>query len=140
MSITISLPDEVLSALKSEAELLGTKIEVLAALKLAGCLTKTEFVGPQDERFQKHLLGGLLWAVHVAPNWRRHHRRTSGIVSLALLLLLVGSGYLLYYVADEQWRLATSTVHWVLGLAALAPFLVHLLHGRTPHDPEHRPR
>jgi hypothetical protein len=85
-------------------------------------------------------LGGLLWAVHVAPNWRRHHRRMSGIVSIALLLVLIGSGYLLYYIADERWRLSTSTLHWVLGLAALVPFLVHLLHDRAhrDHDPHSR--
>lgn len=85
-------------------------------------------------------LGGLLWALHVAPNWRRGHRRLSGIVSVALLMLLVGSGYLLYYVADERWRLATSTLHWVLGLSALLPFVVHLLHGRTHRRHDHRPR
>jgi hypothetical protein len=85
-------------------------------------------------------LGGLLWAVHVAPNWRRHHRRLSGIVSVALLLLLIGSGYLLYYVADERWRLSTSTLHWALGLLALVPFLVHLFHDRTHGDHDHRPR
>ena len=77
--------------------------------------------------------------MHVAPNWRRHHRRMSGIVSVALLLLLVGSGYLLYYVADERWRLSTSTLHWVLGLAALVPFLVHLFSNRTHRDRDQRP-
>jgi hypothetical protein len=83
-------------------------------------------------------LGGLIWAVHVVPNWRRDHRRMSGIVSIAALLVLVGSGYLLYYVADERWRFATSTLHWLLGLVAFVPFVVHLVHDRTPRDREHR--
>ncbi len=75
-------------------------------------------------------LGGLLWVVHVAPNWRRGHRRPSGILSVAALLLLVASGYLLYYVGDERWHLSVSTLHWVLGLAAIVPFLVHLVRAR----------
>ena len=63
-----------------------------------------------------------------------------GIALAILSLLLVGSGYLLYYVADERWRLATSTLHWVLGLAALVPFLVHLFRGRIHRDHDQRPR
>ncbi len=85
-------------------------------------------------------LGGLLWAVHVAPNWRRHHRRMSGIVTAGALLILIASGYLLYYVADDRWRISVSTLHWLVGLAAIVPFLVHLWHDRHHRDREHRPR
>ncbi|HEY6985531.1 MAG TPA: hypothetical protein VH375_05580, partial [Rhodanobacteraceae bacterium] len=75
-------------------------------------------------------LGGLLWVVHIAPNWRRGHRRLSGILITGALLLLVASGYLLYYVGDERWRPSVSTLHWALGVAAIVPFLVHLLRAR----------
>jgi hypothetical protein len=82
-------------------------------------------------------LGGLLWAIHIAPTWRRGHRRASGILTVASLLLLVGSGYLLYYIGDDRWRVTVSTVHWIIGLLALVPFLVHLLHDRRYRDHQH---
>jgi MFS family permease len=84
-------------------------------------------------------LGGMLWAVHVAPNWRRHHRRVSGIVTVGALLILIASGYLLYYVADDGWRISVSTLHWLVGLAAVVPLVVHLWHDRRHRDREHRP-
>jgi hypothetical protein len=82
-------------------------------------------------------LGGLLWAIHIAPTWRRGHRRVSGILTIASLLLLVGSGYLLYYTGDDRWRAGVSAVHWIIGLLALVPFLVHLLHDRRHRDHQH---
>lgn len=83
-------------------------------------------------------LGGWLWVVHIAPNWRRGHRRASGIVTVAALLALIASGYLLYYVADDRWRLSVSTLHWAIGLLAIAPVLVHLLHDRRHRDHDRR--
>jgi MFS family permease len=75
-------------------------------------------------------LGGMLWAVHIVPTWRRGHRRASGILTIASLLLLAASGYLLYYIGDDRWRVSVSMLHWILGLFAIVPFLVHLLNDR----------
>lgn len=71
--------------------------------------------------------GGVLWAVHIVPAWRRGHRRSSGIVSVALFALLALSGYLLYYAGDDALRAVVALVHWLVGLGALAPVLVHVL-------------
>lgn len=84
-------------------------------------------------------LGGLLWAVHIAPTWRRGHRRASGILAVASLLLLVASGYLLYYIGDDRWRVSVSTLHWAIGLIAIVPFLIHLLHDRRHREHEQKP-
>ena len=70
---------------------------------------------------------GLLWVVHVLPAWRSGRRRISGIILAALLIVLIGSAYLLYYVGDEDARAMISTVHWLLGLLFALPFLLHLL-------------
>jgi hypothetical protein len=68
---------------------------------------------------------GFVWGVHVVPAWRRGHRRATGIAIVALFVLLAASGYGLYYLGDENARARTSLVHWVLGLAAIVPFVVH---------------
>jgi len=79
---------------------------------------------------------GLVWGVHVLPAWRRGHRRPTGILTIALFVVLAGTGYVLYYAGDETVREFTSTIHWSLGLLAIAPFLVHAL--RKPADPRTR--
>jgi hypothetical protein len=68
---------------------------------------------------------GFVWGVHVVPAWRRGHRRVTGIALVALFVLLAASGYGLYYLGGENARAATSLVHWILGLVAIVPFVVH---------------
>jgi hypothetical protein len=46
-------------------------------------------------------------------------------------LFLAVSGVMLYYVGDA-WREWTGLAHWVVGLAALAPFLIHWLSKSRP--------
>lgn len=79
---------------------------------------------------------GLVWGVHVLPAWRRGHRRSTGILTIALFVVLAGTGYVLYYAGDETVRDLTSTIHWSLGLLAIVPFVVHAL--RKPLDPRQR--
>ena len=68
---------------------------------------------------------GLLWGVHVLAGWRARRGRWSGSVLIAAMALLMLTGYLLYYVADEDLRGWPSLIHWVLGLAGLPLFLWH---------------
>ena len=75
-------------------------------------------------------IGGLLWAVHIVPMWLRGHRRPSGIAITALFALLALSGYLLYYTGDEDLRAGIALLHWLAGLVALLPMLVHVLRRR----------
>ena len=71
---------------------------------------------------------GLLWGTHARPGlkhgagWRR-----SGLAIVGLLVLLGSSGYLLYYLGDDDWRDAARVVHWSLGLALALPLGVHLI-------------
>ena len=68
---------------------------------------------------------GLLWAVHIMPAWRTR-RRSSGIVLALLAVLLIASGWWLYY-GGESMRDGIACLHWILGLGAIMPLLVHVL-------------
>ena len=71
--------------------------------------------------------GGLLWGMHIVGGWRSGRRRWTGIALSALGVLLIASGYLLYYAGDEDLRAVTSIVHWGIGLGAPIAFLAHRL-------------
>lgn len=75
---------------------------------------------------------GLLWGTHITVAWPRQRRRRSGVALVGLLLFLIVSGYLLYYVGDDKVRPVISVLHWAVGLAAPAFFLAHRLRSRKP--------
>ncbi len=62
-------------------------------------------------------LAGLLWGRHVVWAWSAGQRRRSGGGLAAAFGVLSLTGYLLYYVADDRLRGASSITHWMLGLA-----------------------
>jgi hypothetical protein len=74
---------------------------------------------------------GLLWGVHVVPGWSTRRRQRSGVTLLVVLGWLVLSGYLLYYLGDEQRRAVVSVLHWTVGLGCPAVFAVHRLRRRS---------
>ena len=76
------------------------------------------------------LLGiGGMFVAHIPKGWSHNHQRVAGIALGAVLLVLVGSGYLLYYVGDETARAWTSIAHWCVGLGLPAVFLWHYWNG-----------
>jgi len=68
---------------------------------------------------------GLLWGVHALNGWNARRRRWSGGVVFGLFLVLIATGWLLYYAGSEDLRSVGSLAHWVLGLAAPVAFLWH---------------
>lgn len=68
---------------------------------------------------------GLLWAVHIPIGWRTSRRRWSGGAMLGVSGWLVLSGYALYYVGSEELMSISAILHWSVGLAAPALFLLH---------------
>ena len=81
---------------------------------------------------------GLLCGRHVVNGWRDGRRRWSGSVALAVLGVLTATGYLLYYVADDAPRATVSALHWIIGLAAPAAYLLHRLAGSRRRPPRTR--
>lgn len=75
------------------------------------------------------LLGSLL-REHMITAWRLKRHRWSGGTLVATCLVLVATGYALYYLASDELRPSISLLHWIVGLAALPAFLVHRSVGR----------
>jgi hypothetical protein len=75
---------------------------------------------------------GLLWSIHIVRGWKADWKRWSGgfITGFAFVLTITGLG--LYYIGGQIWREWTSLIHWVLGLAAVVPFLIHWLSKAVP--------
>ncbi|MGA9334841.1 MAG: hypothetical protein WBV39_11245, partial [Rudaea sp.] len=74
---------------------------------------------------------GLLWGLHVRPGLQLPRRRISGIVLIVMLVLLIASGYLLYYAGGERLRDAVRLLHWVVGLAIVVPLVLHVLRAKA---------
>ena len=66
--------------------------------------------------------------------WMRLHAAARDALTLARLRLVVTvqamTGYGLYYLVDERQRALTSALHWVIGLAASAALVVHIVLGK----------
>jgi hypothetical protein len=75
------------------------------------------------------VLGGLLPA-HVRYGWRHRMNLGTGIPTLAVMGLLILTGYGLYYLVDDAWRSGTSLVHWAAGLLATALLVLHVVRGK----------
>jgi len=73
---------------------------------------------------------GLLWGVHVSRAWPGLRRRWSGGVMTGVFAWLILSGYLLYYVGNENARSVVSILHWGIGLATPICFAFHRLRVR----------
>ena len=70
-------------------------------------------------------LFGLVWGVHIRVAWPSSRRRLSGGVLAAVLVWLVLSGYLLYYLGDDTVRSVVSVLHWAIGLACPVLYFLH---------------
>lgn len=68
---------------------------------------------------------GVLWPGHVVRGWKSHLRRWSGGTLFGVTLWLTLTGFALYYLGSDELRSWTSILHWVVGLAAIAAYLVH---------------
>jgi hypothetical protein len=70
---------------------------------------------------------GTAAAGHVPLHWMAGARRPSGIALAAILVLLVATGYALYYAADDFAHVASVWTHIAAGIAATAVFALHWL-------------
>jgi hypothetical protein len=100
---------------------------------------------------------GTLLPAHVVYGWRHRMNLGTGIPVLVVMGLLTLTGYGLYYLVDDGWRSWTSTVHWSVGLLAVALLGLHAIRGKrasrarlhssrhenrarsSSHHPGHRP-
>lgn len=82
---------------------------------------------------------GMLWITHIVRGWNVRWRRWSGgfLVGFTVVLALTGLG--IYYIDSRSIREWAIIVHWVLGLIALAVFLIHWLSKSEAHPRSHGP-
>ena len=76
--------------------------------------------------------GGLMWGLHIVRAWHRRRHRWSGGTLIGAVLVLIVSGYFLYYVGDERPRQIISLTHWILGLVLPVAYLTHRLAKKIP--------
>ncbi len=77
------------------------------------------------------LVLGTLYPTHISRSWRTGRNRGWGIGLVVACLVLIVTGYLLYYVGSETIRDATVSIHLWLGVALPIVLLVHIWRGRT---------
>lgn len=72
---------------------------------------------------------GAVLPSHLRAAWIARRNRISGILMLAVMTVLMVSGLLLYY-GSEEMRDGVVLTHWIVGFAALAVFMLHVMLGR----------
>lgn len=80
--------------------------------------------------FAMAMLVGALWAVHMRSGWRRHRQRGSGLLLVAVLVLLALSAVGIYYLGDDTLGALAAFLHLGLGLALAGPLGWHWVRGR----------
>ena len=74
---------------------------------------------------------GSLVPVHVRRGLHQRRNLFPGITLASAAVLLIASGYALYYFGGEEARPWISAFHWVIGLGALPLVLWHIWRGRV---------
>jgi hypothetical protein len=76
------------------------------------------------------IIAGSLLPVHVRVGWHQRKNLLAGCIVVAVVVLLIVSGYVLYY-SDEETRPVVSTLHWIIGLGAPVALIWHIVSGRA---------
>lgn len=74
---------------------------------------------------------GSLLPAHIVPAWRLLKNRRSGMLMIALVSVLVLTGYGLYYLGSEQTRTWISAVHWSVGIVCAGGLWAHVRWGKS---------
>jgi hypothetical protein len=66
------------------------------------------------------ILGATLY--HVRPGWKKKKHRSSGLMLISMCILLITTGWGLYYIGDESGRNINSLIHSAAG--AVLPLII----------------
>jgi hypothetical protein len=83
---------------------------------------------------------GSLFPGHIARAWQVRKNLCSGLSMLFLVLLLVATGYGLYYAGDEEMRPWISMAHWIGGVLAAFGLALHACLGKRSSQSPTLPR
>ena len=84
--------------------------------------------------FVSLFFAGSLLNSHMRRAWQLRRNRASGAWTAAVFLILTLSAYLLYYGGGESMHSLVSLAHWLVGLALVPLFVVHIWLGRSPRN------
>jgi cation transport ATPase len=76
------------------------------------------------------VLFGTLLLSHMLRAWRARRNRRTGMSLVITLGILIGTGYALYYLGNEQLRAWASWGHLWVGLALPLIVALHVLRGK----------
>lgn len=68
---------------------------------------------------------------HVRRAWGAARNRVTGIIFFSVMLTLIVTGYLLYYVGSDAVRSVMAIVHWAVGLGFPLLAGLHVWRGRV---------
>jgi len=77
------------------------------------------------------VLIGTLLPLHMRPGWRQGDHRVSGGSVFGTCLLLILTGWGLYYIGDETLRHSISLAHTYVGLALPLVITAHVMLARS---------
>lgn len=77
------------------------------------------------------VVAAMLLPVHVRLGWNALRNRLSGLVLITIGTVLAATGLLLYYASVDGLRSASSTAHWIVGLALPIALVVHVIRGKA---------
>lgn len=73
---------------------------------------------------------GTLIPLHIKRGWAAGINRRNGIILISVNLVLIVTGYLLYYAGGETFRLTSRWVHIIIGVLLPAVIIWHVREGR----------
>jgi hypothetical protein len=74
---------------------------------------------------------GALLTTHVRIAWLLKRNRVLGAMLFSAIVLLVITGYALYYAVGDGMRAASSWIHMAVGVAACVILVLHIARGRS---------
>ena len=73
---------------------------------------------------------GAMGARHVPRGWALGRNRVSGSMVVAGFVLLIATGYALYYLVGETTHMPVSLLHWIAGFVLVPLLIGHVIVGR----------
>jgi hypothetical protein len=80
---------------------------------------------------------GYLLASHVQIGWRSKRNRKLGLALISTLVMIIITGYLLYYASGDGFREAVSWTHLALGLSLPVTLILHVWRGHRRDVKKH---
>ncbi len=76
-------------------------------------------------------LFGWISGDHVSATWGRGVDRMSGLWLIGLITSLIVTGFAAFFLVDDAVRSWNGTLHEILGLLLMLPWIAHILWGRV---------